>query len=100
MKSIGHLPPQRPLLLFLLAASLMLAGCDPLLQQSPPQTAAFPVLEAGLAAPCQALVVPNLISYDDLQSWIQTVVLPAYVECANLHQGVVNSWPGAKTPSN
>lgn len=79
--------------LFLSAVSLMLSACAAWKTPSTPPTGQFPPLEPSLAQPCQSLVFPSLTDYDSLQAWVQSTLIPAYVQCAQLHSSTVAAWP-------
>lgn len=78
-------------LLCLLAAALILSACNHLTPQQPPLTK--PLLESQLAEPCKKNGLPATADYDDWQTWVETVVLPNYADCAIRHNATVDAWP-------
>jgi hypothetical protein len=77
--------------LWLLVASLILAGCAPSLPLLTPPTK--PILDRSLAQPCPHLVAPDALDYDAWQVWVMDTVLREYGLCAAKHKATVEAWP-------
>jgi len=78
--------------LIVLIASLALSGCATSPKPQPPPTR--PSLDQYLASDCQLIgQTPTTDDYDVLQTWVEEVFVPKYVDCAIRHKKTVEAWP-------
>ena len=76
------------IILLLTTAVLILSGCA---SSKMPLQPPIPPLDSSLAADCRLLPEPPEGGYDDLMTWMVSVI-GMYGDCAARHKQTVNAW--------